>query len=422
MREKLVIVGNGMAGMRTVEDLLAIAPEKFDITVFGAEPHGNYNRILLSSVLAGEKNVDEIMIHDTTWYQDNGITLITGNPVTTIDRERRQVTAADDTTVFYDKLLLATGSDPILLPLPGRDLAGVLTFRNLADVDQLMAASRKKGPVAVIGGGLLGLEAAVGLAKQGMDVTVVHLMESLMERQLDAAAADLLQRELQHRGITFRLATATSAILGENGAVTGLAFQDGSQLRADLVVMGVGIRPNSLLAEAAGLICDRGVVVDDGLRTSDPRIFAVGECVRHQGVAYGLVAPLYEQAKVCATHIAEIPEPATYTGSDVYTRLKVTGADLFSAGTITGDDQTETVLFQDPSRKIYKKLLLQNGTIRGAVLVGDTRDGPWYFDLIRDKRDIQEIRDQLIFGQAYIMASGKTPPPAWAGVWASATP
>jgi len=306
---RLVVVGNGMAGMKAVEQLLELAPAAYHITVFGAEPHPNYNRILLSPVLAGEKRLEDIILHPLEWYRRNGVVLHTGDPVVEIDRKRRLVRAASGVEAPYDRLLLATGSKPIVLPVPGADLPGVVTFRDLQDVDAMLAAARTHQKAVVIGGGLLGLEAADGLLRQGMSVTVAHLCDTLMERQLDPPAAALLQDSLEKRGLRFRMPAKTAALIGceqpSAPRVAAVRFEDGSQLEADLVVMAVGIRPNIDLARAAGLRCERGVLVNDTMQTFDPAVYAVGECVQHRNSTYGLVAPLYEQANVCATHLAE---------------------------------------------------------------------------------------------------------------------
>ncbi len=408
MKEKLVLIGNGMAGMRTVEELLKIDPEQYDITVFGAEPYGNYNRIMLSPVLAGEKTIDQIMLNDEQWYAEHGIQLHKGKQIVDIDRARRLVIAADGTQAPYDRLILATGSTPFIIPVPGRDLEGVIGFRDIQDVDRMLAATtRSDGHAVVIGGGLLGLEAANGLLKQGMRVTVVHLLDSLMERQLDKAAAKLLKRSLEQRGIQFLMEAQTEAILGQE-RVEAVRFKDGSELSADLVVMAVGIRPNIELARQVGLHCERGVVVTDTLQTYDPRVYAVGECVQHRGTTYGLVAPLFEQAKVCANHLAK-HGIARYEGSLTSTKLKVTGIDLFSAGDFSGDDSTEELLLQDPARGIYKKVVVKDNRIQGAVMYGDTLDGTWFFELMRDGTDISELRENLLFGQAHLGDSGHGP-------------
>ncbi|MFZ5594881.1 MAG: nitrite reductase large subunit NirB [Pseudomonadota bacterium] len=404
MKEKLVLIGNGMAGVRTLEELLKIAPEKYDVTVFGAEPYGNYNRILLSPVLAGEKTIDQIMLNDRQWYADNGITLYCGKEVVQIDRRNRKVIAADGTTADYDHLLLATGSNPFIIPVPGNDLPGVVTFRDIRDVDLMLEASRKHQHAVVIGGGLLGLEAANGLMRQGMSVTVVHITETLMERQLDKAAGVLLRKSLEERGMHFYMPAQTMAILGDD-RVRGVRFKDGSELYADLVVMAVGIRPNFELAKKSGIHCERGIVVSDTMQTYDPRVYAVGECVQHRGQTYGLVAPLFEQAKVCANHLAHLGY-ARYQGSMTSTKLKVTGIDLFSAGDFIGDETTEEIVLKDASRGMYKKIVLKDNRIQGAVMYGDTVDGAWYFQLMRDGTDVSAFRDHLMFGEAHLGDAG----------------
>jgi nitrite reductase (NADH) large subunit len=403
-KRKLVLVGNGMAGMRAVEELLALAPDMYDITVFGAEPHGNYNRILLSPVLASEKTVNDIMLNTREWYAEHKVTLIAGDEVVKIDRARRRVISRAGVEVPYDRVILATGSNPVVLPLPGKELPGVVTYRDIADVDKMVAASREHKHAIVIGGGLLGLEAAYGLQKRGMTVTVVHLVPTLMERQLDGAAGGLLKRSLEQRGLKFLMPAQTAAIVGD-GRVQGVRFADGTELPADLVVMAVGIRPNIALAKASGIACERGVLVSDTMQTYDPRIYALGECVQHRGTCYGLVAPLFEQAKVLANHLAEFGI-GRYPGSQTSTKLKVTGIDLFSAGDFSGGADTEELVFQDAARGVYKKIVVKDNKIRGAVLYGDTVDGAWYFQLLRDGTPIADFRETLLFGQAHLGDSG----------------
>ena len=404
MKERLVVVGNGMAGMRTVEELLDLAPDLYDITVFGAEPYGNYNRILLSPVLSGEKSLPDIMLNDDAWYTKHGVTLHKGKPVAMIDRRKREVIANDGTRATYDRLLLATGSMPFIIPVPGHQLPGVIGFRDVADVNTMIDAAESHRHAVVIGGGLLGLEAAYGLHKRGMKVTVVHLQGSLMERQLDAPAAKLLLRALQSQGIEFCLNADTQEIIGKK-RVQGVRLKDRRELTADIVVMAVGIRPNITLAKDAGIYCERGIVVSDTLQTFDPRIYAVGECVQHRKQTYGLVAPLFEMAKTCATHLAELGY-GRYQGSITSTKLKVTGIDVFSAGDFTGDEASEEIVMQDAARGVYKKLVLQNDRIKGAVMIGDTLDGPWYFQMMREGRSVADIRAQLMLGQAHLGDSG----------------
>ena len=403
---KLVMVGNGMAGARTLEELLKIAPGIYDITVFGAEPHANYNRILLSPVLAGEMTIRDIMLNDVDWYEKNGVSLHLGRKVAKIDRRARKVVAFDGAEAAYDRLLLATGSNPFILPIPGAKLEGVLTYRDISDTNAMIAAAAKYKDAVVVGGGLLGLEAANGLRTRGMNVTVVHLMEWLMERQLDRTAAGMLQKSLEAKGLRFLLKTQTGEIVGgDDGRVKRVKFKDGRELVADLVVMAVGIRPNTELAESAGLYCNRGIVVNDTMQTYDPRIYAVGECVAHRGVAYGLVAPLFEMGKVCANHLAHFGI-GRYSGSVTSTKLKVTGIDLFSAGDFTGADGTEEIVLHDPEGGVYKKLVLKDDRLVGGVLYGDTVDSSWYLQLLRDKQNIRELRDQLMFGQSHLGNSG----------------
>lgn len=402
---KLVLIGNGMAGVRTLEELLNLTPDLYDITVFGAEPHPNYNRILLSPVLAGEQCFDEIVLNDLDWYRANGITLHLGKRVAKIDRRTRKVIAEDGTEAEYDRLLLATGSRPFIPPMPGNQLAGVIGYRDIADTQLMMDTAATHCHAVVIGGGLLGLEAANGLKLRGMDVTVVHIGQWLLDRQLDQTAGELLQQSLEQRGLKFRLAQSTEALLDDGaGRVSAVRFTEGTEIPADLVVIAAGIRPCIELAEAAGLACDRGILVNDTLQTFDPRIYAIGECARHRGVAYGLVAPLFEQAKVCANHLAMLGF-GRYLGSITSTKLKVTGIDLFSAGEFMGAEGTETITLNDPISGVYKKLVVKDDKLVGACLFGDTVDGSWYFKLVRENQNISQIRDSLMFGATCVGAT-----------------
>lgn len=406
---KLVMVGNGMAGMRTLEELLKAAPGMYDITVFGDEPHPNYNRIMLSPVLAGEQTVEQIVLNSRDWYAENGITLFTGKKVVKIDRRNRCVETDDGTRAPYDRLLLATGSRPFALPVPGARLPGVLGFRDIADVEAMIRASTESRHAVVIGGGLLGLEAANGLKLRGMDVSVVHIGAWLLERQLDEPAARLLQQSLEEKGLRFLLQKHTAELVqGESGRVCAVKFKDSETIPADLVVMAVGIRPNTELAESAGLHCSRGLVVNDTMQTFDPRIYAVGECVSHRGIAYGLVAPLFEQAKVCANHLAE-HGVARYIGSMTSTRLKVSGIDLFSAGDFTGGEGTESLVYSDAAAGSYKKLVIKGNKLVGACIYGETLDGAWYFDLLREGTDISQLRKNILFGQSHLGDAGHGP-------------
>ncbi|MGB3919404.1 MAG: nitrite reductase large subunit NirB [Thiothrix litoralis] len=407
-KENLVLIGNGMAGVRTLEELLKLAPDHYNITVFGEEPYGNYNRIMLSPVLASEKTIEQIMLNSEQWYVDNAITLHKGKKVAEINRARREVIATDGTIAQYDRLIIATGSVPFMLPLPGADKQGVIGFRDIKDVDTMLATASQYKNAVVIGGGLLGLEAANGLMKQGMNVSVVHLLDTLMERQLDKPAAAMLQKSLEERGMTFLMEHATAEILGDE-RVTAVRFKNGTEIPADLVVMAVGIKPNTDLGKASGLYCERGIVVSDTMQTiTDPKIYAIGECVQHRGIAYGLVAPLFEQAKVAANHLAK-HGIARYVGTVTSTKLKVTGIELFSAGDFTGNEKTEDIVFKDAASGTYKKIVLQGNQIKGAVLYGDTVDGSWYFQLMKDATDVSAFRDTLLFGQHHLGDSGHNP-------------
>jgi nitrite reductase (NADH) large subunit len=403
---RLVVVGNGMAGMRTVEELLKIAPDLYHITIFGDEPYPNYNRIMLSPVLANEQTIDDIILNSREWYAEHNITLHTSARINKIDRKNRVVYAEDGTSAEYDRLLLATGSKPFMPPISGKELKGVLGYRDIKDTNDMIAAAKKYKHAVVVGGGLLGLEAANGLSIQGMDVTVIHRNEWLLEKQLDKTAGIMLQKSLEAKGLKFHLSTNTELIIGdENGRVKAVRFKEGFELPADLLVLAVGIRPNFALAESAGIHCDKGVVVNDTMQTFDPRVYAVGECVAHRGVSYGLVAPLFEMAKVCATHLANFGI-GLYKGSVTSTKLKVTGIDLFSAGDFTGDEETEEIVLHDAVGGVYKKLIIKNDKIVGGVLYGDTTDGSWYFQMLRDGKPIHEIRDHLMFGPSAIGDTG----------------
>src|SRR5580704_4288657 len=402
-RARLAVVGNGMAGMRAVEELLSRAPDRFDITVIGAEPHPNYNRILLSAVLAGEKTLDEIVINPTGWYDRHGIRLIAANRATAIDRAARTVALADGTAVPYDKVLLATGSRPLAPPIPGLGLPTVRAFRDVADVEAMIGAARSDRRAVVIGGGLLGLEAAWGLKRRGMSVALVHLMPTLMERQLDAAAATLLHRDLDARGIAFFTNSQTEEILGADRAEAVL-LADGRQIPADFVVLAIGIRPNIDLARKAGLDVNRGILVGDDMATTDPDIYAVGECIEHNGQVFGLVAPIWDQAKVCGARLAG-DGAAVYVPPPVFTSLKITGVDVFSAGALAAaDDADEEITLHDAKRGLYKKVILRNDKVVGSVLYGDVADGPWYVQLMREQTDVSAFRDQIVFGRAFAEA------------------
>jgi nitrite reductase (NADH) large subunit len=397
----LIVIGNGMAGCRAVEEILARDADKYRITIFGAEPRVNYNRIMLSPLLAGEKSFEDIIINGHDWYDDNGIELVAGDPVASIDRTAKTVTSKAGRVESYDKLLIATGSDPFIIPVPGKDLHGVITFRDMDDVGAMLEAANRGGEAVVIGGGLLGLEAAHGLSLRGMKVTVIHLMPSLMERQLDEAAGWLLKDALESRGQTILTGADTAEIFGQD-KVEGVRLKDGTEIPASIVVMAVGIRPNTGLAKEAGLAVGRGIHVDDDMVTSDPDVLAVGECVEHDGNVYGLVAPLWEMCRSLADGLTR--EPSGYRGSVTSTKLKVAGLDVFSAGDFSGGEGCEDIVLRDATRGVYKRVIVKADRIVGAVLYGDTADGNWYFDLLKREENISEIRDAVIFGQAF--ASG----------------
>ncbi|MNZ37132.1 Nitrite reductase [NAD(P)H] [compost metagenome] len=395
---KLVLIGNGMAGVRTLEELLQLAPDLYEITVFGAEPHPNYNRLLLSPLLAGEQCFEEIVLNDFDWYAQNGIRLLSGSPVVKIDRRQRKIVAADGTVADYDRLLIATGSIPVRLPIPGNRLQGVIGYRDIADARTMMDASSIHSHAVVIGGGLLGLEAANGLRQRGMDVTVVHEAEWLLERQLDRTAGKLLQRALEQRGIHFRIGEQTEELLDNgDGRVCALQFNSGDAIPADLVVMAAGIRPNTSLAEKAGIPCNQGILVNDTLQTYDPCIYALGECANHRGTTYGLLAPLLEQARVCANHLAQFGI-ARYNSPLPATRLKVTGIDMFSAGEFMGGAGTETFTFSDPANGTYRKLVLRNDVLIGACLYGNTANEDWYYSQMCAGTNIREHLTSMVIG------------------------
>ncbi|NEX46409.1 nitrite reductase large subunit NirB [Pseudotabrizicola algicola] len=404
MKQKLVVIGAGMASGRMLEHLFE-AGGNFDVTLFNAEPRGNYNRLMLSPVLSGEKTYEQIVTHDADWYEAHSVDCRFGEPVVKIDRENR-IVYSNAGGAPYDALVIATGSAPFIIPVPGKDLPGVCTYRDLEDTNAMIAASAPGTKAVVIGGGLLGLEAAAGMAARGAEVTVIHLMGHLMERQLDPAAGYLLQKDLEQRGIKVHCKGATKAILGE-GRVEAVLLEDGTVYPADLVCMAVGIRPEVRLATDAHLEVGRGITVDDQMRTSDPSIFALGECVEHNGQLFGLVAPLYDQAKVLAATLLE--QEAAFQPVQTATKLKVTGVDLFSAGDFADALGREDIVFRDPGRGIYKRLVLEGNQLMGAVMYGDTADGSWFFDLIKQRKDVSDLRDTLIFGPAFSGGASANP-------------
>jgi nitrite reductase (NADH) large subunit len=397
--QKLVIIGNGMAPGRMLEHLLETAPDAFSITIFNAEPRVNYDRIMLSPVLSGEKTFEEIIIHGDGWYIKNNITLYKGHKIIAIDRAAKTVTSDQGVVETYDKLVIATGSNPFIIPVPGANLPGVLSYRDLDDVQAMMLAAQARAKAIVIGGGLLGLEAAAGLKEQGMDVTVIHVMPTLMERQLDASAGYLLQRALEDRGIKVMTKANTKQIIGEK-RVEGIELADGTIIPATLIVMAVGIRPNSAMAKEAGVEVNRGIVVTGYMQTSDPDIYALGECAEVDGQVYGLVAPLYDMARVLAARLTGDTE-AVFKPVDTPTKLKVTGINLFSLGDFAEGEDRQEIVLRDASAGVYKRVVLKDNKIIGTVLYGETTDGAWFNDLKKKQTDITQMRDTLIFGQAY---------------------
>jgi nitrite reductase (NADH) large subunit len=398
-KQKLVVIGNGMAPGRMLEHLFEAAPDAYDVTIFNAEPRVNYDRIMLSPVLSGEKSFEDIIIHGDGWYVDHGVMLYKGHKVVEIDRKAKTVRSEHGEVAAYDKLVIATGSAPFIIPVPGHKLPGVLTYRDLDDVDAMLLAAQSRGKAVVIGGGLLGLEAAAGLKERGMDVTVIHLMPSLMERQLDPAAGYLLEQELQRRGIKVITMASTRQILGET-RVEGIELEDGTIIPATLVVMAVGIRPSAALAKDAGLSVNRGIVVSDHMQTSDPDIYSVGECVEVNGNVYGLVAPLYQMAEVAASHLCG-DTGKRFVETSTATKLKVTGINLYSVGDFAEAEDREEIVLRDAAAGVYKRLVLKDNRILGVVLYGETADGAWFFDHLKKQTDISEMRESLIFGQAY---------------------
>jgi nitrite reductase (NADH) large subunit len=400
-RKRLLVVGNGMAGLRLLEEVLALAPDRFEITVIGAEPEPAYNRVLLSSLLAGEIGADDVEMRPRAWYAEQGIALRTSQPAVALDTVARQLVLRDGEVLPFDACVLATGSEPIRLALPGNTLAGVMTFRTLADVAYLEGAAANRVPAVVIGGGLLGIEAAYGLARAGVPVTLVHLMDRLMERQLDAEGARLLKGSLEAQGIRVLLQAQTRAVHGAS-SVESVELQDGQRIACGLVVMAVGVRANTALAESAGLPTRRGILVDDRLQTAVPDVYAIGDCIEHAGACYGLVEPAYEHARIVARTLCG--EAATYSGSVLATNLKVSGVPVFSAGDFEGAG-AESIVVRDEVTPAYRKLVVRDGRLAGVVLVGDTHDALWYAELIRSQTPIAPIRDALAFGEAFAEAA-----------------
>jgi len=405
MKKKLVMIGNGMAGVRAIEEILKANPDMFDITIFGAEKYPNYNRIMLSPVLAGDTTIEDIILNEEQWYADNNITLHMGKRITEIQRGHKKLVAEDGTEVEYDNLIIATGSNPFIIPIPGHDKEGVMGFRDIDDCDAMFAAAKTYKKAAVIGGGLLGLEAAKGLMHLGMEATVIHDQATLMNMQLDTPAGEMLRADLEGQGMKFKVSTLTTEITGED-RVEGLQFKDGTSLDCDLLVMAAGIRPNMALADECGIYCNRGIVVNDYMQTiTDPAIYSVGECAEHRGVAYGLVAPLFEQAKTLAYMITG-QGLKSYEGSVVSTKLKIAGVDVFSAGDFMGTPGADIIELMDKVGGVYKKIVLEDDRIKGVVMFGDTADGPTFFQWMQDGKDVSELRSTLLFSASGLGDSG----------------
>ena len=404
-KKKLVMIGNGMAGVRAIEEILKAHPDMFEITIFGAEKYPNYNRIMLSPVLAGDTTIEDIILNDEQWYQDNGITLHMGKRIKEIQRGYKKVIAEDGTEAKYDNLIIATGSNPFIIPISGHDKEGVMAFRDIDDCDTMIEAAKTYKKAAVIGGGLLGLEAAKGLMNLGMETTVIHDQATLMNMQLDSVAGGMLRTDLEGQGMAFKTSTLTTEITGDK-RVTGLKFKDGTSLDCDLLVMAVGIRPNMALAKDCGLFCNRGIVVNDYMQSvTDPSVYSVGECAEHRGIAYGLVAPLFEQAKTLAYMITG-QGLKTYQGSVVSTKLKISGVDVFSAGDFMGTPGADVIELMDKVGGVYKKIVLEDDRIKGVVMFGDTADGPTFFQWMQDGKDVSEQRSTMLFSASGLGDAG----------------
>lgn len=406
MKQKLILIGSGMVGVKFLEQLMLEAPDMYEIRVFNKEPTGGYNRIMLSPVLAGEKQLSDIITHDFNWFDERAIQLHSGTAIIDVNTDDQTVTTDLGATYQYDRLIIATGSNPFILPIPGSNLSGVVSFRDIRDVNSMMEAAKQKQRAVVIGGGLLGLEAANGLMKLGMDVTVVHLGDILMNVQMDAVSGELLKQTLLEQGMNFVMPAQTEAILGEEH-VTGVRFKDGREIETDLVVMAVGIRPNTGLGAKIGLEVNRGILVNDQLETNIPSVYALGECIEHKGQVYGLVAPLYEQASVLAKVLAN--QKAAYHGSAVSTKLKVTGISLFSAGDFHDSDDSDSLVFKDLSQNVYRKVVVKDNKIQGAVMFGDVTGSNWIFDQLVEQNDMSAYRDTLVFGEGFEPSNTATP-------------
>nr|WP_067285937.1 FAD-dependent oxidoreductase [Marinobacterium profundum] len=396
--QKLVIIGNGMATSRLLDELLSRNANAYQITVFGDEPGGAYNRIQLSPLLAGSTDRKSIQLKSSAWYKNHGISLHSNDAVIAIDREQQTVISHKGLRCEYDQLILATGSRPAQIPADNQALAGIFDFRTEQDVERILTQSARSHNALVIGGGLLGLEAADALAKKGLDVTLIHRGDWLMNRQLDACAGELLRAELALRGIRFVLGDEVSHFEGSE-QLQGAVLKSGTRLDAQLAIIATGITPNCALARSAGLESGRGLRVDDLLRSSDARISALGECIEHRGRTFGLVAPIWEQARLLADRLVRgLATP--YRDAPVPTKLKVSGINLFSAGEYLDAPELDSLTLGDSSSCVYRKLLLRDNRLVGVVLYGDVQDGQWYFELMQGQQKLGELLPQLIFGRA----------------------
>lgn len=409
------MIGAGMAGTRFLDELIALN-HCYDITVFNREPQAGYNRIMLSPVLAGESRLKDIVTHDEEWFVQNDITLYTDKSIVEIEREKKRVIDLDGKHYDFDKLIIATGSKPFVLPIDNTRLDGVVSFRDIQDVEKMQQIAKQNKRAIVIGGGLLGLEAAHGLRMQGMSVSVIHRSEILMNAQMDAETGALLQAELATekegiKALDFYMGSEVTEIIADESGVNikFVRLSDGNVLPCDLLVMAIGIRPNIELGTQADLEVNRGIVVNDQMLTSDSNIYALGECVEHRGKTYGLVAPLYEQAEVLAkvlTIKSSDSEVPIYSGSLTSTKLKVTGINLFSAGDFNAQgEKAEIIVFRDDSAGIYRKLVIENDRIVGILLFNDTYESSWLFEQLVNKTDISQIRETVIFGQGFEIAA-----------------
>lgn len=408
-RKKLVVIGNGMAACRLLEELLALAPELYSITVLSAEKHAGYNRVLLSPLLSGDSDLDAITTHPESWYRARNIDLWLDAQVINVDRRLKRVTTQNNKEFDYDRLVFATGASPRRLDVDGADADNVLTFRDLQDTNKLIKTTETGGKAVVIGGGFLGIEAAEGLRTRGMDVTLIHGAEHLLNRQLDKEAGEYLRRDLEARGLKCEMNAHTAFFeKNANGDVNAVCLSGQQRIETDVVVQAIGIVPNVSLAQQCGLAVSRAIRVDDTLQTFDPAIYAIGECVEHRLRTFGLVAPLYEQARVCAAHLAEAGH-RIYRYQDTPTRLKVSGISVYSAGEFEDTFGGSVLVLRDPAGGVYRRLVLRDSKVVGVVLYGDTREAAFYERLLVEQTNVSKFRQTLIFGEAWAMPAPADP-------------